>query len=148
MTKLFVFDLDGTLANLDHRISLIKNNIGVKDWPKFFEKCEEDSVIDWVKSLFLMVKPHGETLILSGRPDEALEKSKKWLIKNGIYFDYICFRKPKDYRPDEIAKLEMLQEFLSDKDYKVQFIVDDRQKVVDMWRANGFNVLQCNAWEE
>lgn len=148
MNKLFIFDLDGTLANLDHRISLVKNNIGVKDWPKFFENCDKDKVNDWVADLFRMVKPHGEILILSGRSHEALEKTKKWLISNNIMYDYIALRPPKDYRPDEIVKLEMLEEFLRDKDYKVQFIVDDRQKVVDMWRANGYNVLQCNAWEE
>ena len=31
---------------------------------------------------------------------------------------------------------------------EVGFIVDDRQRVVDMWREKGYNVLQCNAWKE
>ena len=53
-----------------------------------------------------------------------------------------------DYTPDDTLKQNMLSSFLRDKDFKVQFIVDDRQRVVDMWRKEGYNVLQCEAWEE
>jgi len=31
---------------------------------------------------------------------------------------------------------------------RIEWIVDDRQRVVDMWRNNGFNVLQCRQWKE
>ena len=31
---------------------------------------------------------------------------------------------------------------------QVLCILDDRQSVVDMWRANGFRVMQVDAWKE
>jgi len=37
---------------------------------------------------------------------------------------------------------------LRDKSFNVQFIVEDRQKVVNKWRELGYHVLQCDAWEE
>ena len=44
-------------------------------------------------------------------------------------------------------KLEMMQE-LGLKPRDVLVILDDRQCVVDMWRDNGFNCHQVNAWKE
>lgn len=57
-------------------------------------------------------------------------------------------RKSGDYTADHVLKAEMMDSFLDNKDFQVQFIVDDRQRVVDMWRSRGFNVLQCEAWDE
>jgi hypothetical protein len=44
------------------------------------------------------------------------------------------------FMPDEILKKEMLDTFV-DKD-DVLMTVDDRQKVVDMWRENGLTCFQ------
>ena len=37
---------------------------------------------------------------------------------------------------------------LVDMTGRVLFVVDDRQRVVDMWRAEGITCLQCEAWPE
>ena len=42
--------------------------------------------------------------------------------------------------PDEILKKKMLDKFVDIDD--VLFVVDDRNKVVDMWRDLGLTVLQ------
>lgn len=144
--KLFVFDLDGTLADINHRLKWIHD--GYKNWNKFLESCDEDSPNQWVIDLFDMCRQVGTVIVLSGRNDVVKKKTIAWLIEHNIMYDYLLMRKEKDYRPDEIIKKEMLKNFLRDQNYKVQFIVDDRQRVVDMWRANGYNVLQCNAWKE
>ena len=44
------------------------------------------------------------------------------------------------FMPDEILKKKMLDEFVDIDD--VLFVVDDRNKVVDMWRDLGLVVLQ------
>jgi len=44
------------------------------------------------------------------------------------------------FMPDEILKKQMLDTFV-DKD-DVLMCVDDRQKVVDMWRAEGLTCFQ------
>ena len=49
-----------------------------------------------------------------------------------------------DFRPDEIFKRDIL-EFLRQDDIlggDPDIVYDDRNKVVDMWKANGINVIQ------
>lgn len=144
--KIFIFDLDGTLADLSHRLPYIKAN--PPHWGKFFDACVNDKPIQWVIDLFNICRPYGIVVVLSGRNDIVRKQTENWLLDHDIGYDYLLMRKDKDYRPDQIIKKEMLDNFLRDKGYEVQFIVDDRQRVVDMWRANGYNVLQCNAWKE
>lgn len=145
--KLFVFDLDGTLADINHRLHYVRSRER-PHWGKFLESCDKDLPVQWVMNLFNMCRQQGTVIILSGRNDNVKKKTVAWLIEHDIMYDYLLMRKDKDYRPDQIMKKEMLENFLRDQNYKVQFIVDDRQRVVDMWRANGYNVLQCNSWEE
>ena len=145
--KVFIFDLDGTLADINHRLHFVRSREH-PHWGKFLESCDKDSPNKWVIDLLDMCRLHGVVVILSGRNDVVRKKTEDWLRRYDILYDYLLMRKDKDYRPDQIIKKEMLDDFLRDKGYEVQFIVDDRQRVVDMWRENGYNVLQCNAWEE
>jgi hypothetical protein len=46
-----------------------------------------------------------------------------------------------DNRPDEVIKLELYKLHV-EPDYKILFVLDDRNKVVDMWRDNGLKCLQ------
>jgi hypothetical protein len=56
-------------------------------------------------------------------------------------------RSEGDHRPDTTVKYEMMYELkLMPED--VLCILDDRQAVVDMWRENGFRVMQVDAWKE
>jgi len=164
MTKLFVFDLDGTLADITHRLYLIKHPLNPKvchpsdviekhkdwkpDWPSFYRSCEFDSPKQWVIDLLRLCRREGEILILSGRSDEVKGYTEDWLRDNLILYDYLVMRPKGNHEPDKILKKKMLLNFLRDKDFKVQFVVDDRQCVVDMWRDNGYNVLQCDQWDE
>lgn len=146
MKRLYVFDLDGTLADINHRLNLIKKD--KPDWPSFHLSCVSDTPKTWVIDLLNMCRKQGDILILSGRSDEVEPHTRDWLTENSILYDFLVMRKKGDYTPDHVLKSEMMDEFLRDKDYEVQFIVDDRQRVVDMWRSKGFNVLQCEAWKE
>lgn len=146
MRKLYVFDLDGTLANLDHRLNLIKCE--KPDWPSFYRSCVSDTPKQWTIDLLNILRSHGDILILSGRSDEVEGYTRDWLIQHHILYDYLVMRPAGNYEADDKLKKKMMDDFLRDKDFKVQFIVDDRQRVVDMWRDNGYNVLQCEAWDE
>ena len=46
-----------------------------------------------------------------------------------------------DYTPDDEFKSKLADKFI-EMGGKIDLIFDDRQKVVDMWRAKGFTVVQ------
>ena len=152
MEKVYVFDLDGTLADVTHRLHHIEKK--PKNWQAFFDACDKDAPIQWVISLFQLVSfglgDHGWIIILSGRSEHTRAKTEEWLKRHGVDgYHELIMRKAGDFRPDELIKPELLQLFLDKHPTaEVEFIVDDRQRVVDMWRGKGYNVLQCNAWKE
>jgi predicted kinase len=150
--KCIIFDIDGTLANLNHRRHFVANKN--KDWNSFFAGINEDKPIEQTLAIFKQFQSweDGETpykiLIVSGRPDNYQDETTNWL---NSYFCWVgekfsdaklYMRKAGDYRPDYIIKEEILKEI--QKEYEVFFVVDDRQSVVDMWRKNGLICYQIN----
>ena len=79
--------------------------------------------------------------------DVTIDQIRNWIgIDNPILF----MRGPGDYRPDEIFKRDIL-EFLRQDDILGQdpdIVYDDRNKVVDMWKANGINCIQVVTRQE
>ena len=89
--------------------------------------------------------PRENIYILSGRNGNVIHESVKWLEENNVPYNKIYMRYRTNYESDEILKLRMIDNGLKEK---IQWIVDDRQRVVDMWRENGLKVLQCSKWNE
>ena len=74
--KIFVFDVDGTLANCGHRQHFVRNK--PKNWPAFNKTMNQDtphSDIIWLAKLFYDI---GHTvLIASGRGKENQAVTEK-----------------------------------------------------------------------
>lgn len=142
--KCFVFDLDGTLANCDHRLHHINTKDVKPDWRAFFAACKDDEPIAPMLDLYLSLRSvWASRIILSGRSDECREATEKWLIRTaGVQFDALYMRKAGDHRPDDVVKSELLDQMLADGWEPILFI-DDRKRVVDMWRERGYTCLQC-----
>ena len=167
--NIILCDLDGTLANLGHRLHYIKNDDGTmkprkeRDWDGFNKACVDDAPNrDVIQILESLIRGHNsgcwfcgsverEVYILSGRNDSVRAETVEWLEKHvAEYWDYneqLIMRRADDRRPDTEVKLEMVRELGLTPD-DVLCILDDRQCVVDMWRKNGFRCLQVDAWEE
>ena len=171
-----ICDIDGTIADVRHRLQFIKNSDGTKkkkpDWDSFNEACWLDKpypdvialverVLGWWESAHNPVGTRTEPLNLyffSGRNDVARLDTTVWLEEHmhrcGVtqwrteeWVDHLLMRSEGDRRPDKIIKLEMAERAGLTPD-NVLCIFDDRQTVVDMWRANGFRVMQVDAWKE
>lgn len=135
-----IFDLDGTLADLKHRLHFIQNDC--PDWDSFNMACDKDMPIEAVKNLLDLCRLSGRNIaILTGRMETAKEKTKKWLEKHKIEYELLCMRAAGDHRSDTIVKKEMFEKHF--KKENVWFVVDDRDKVVDMWRELELVCLQC-----
>jgi len=144
MKNTIIFDLDGTLALIDKRRELSTKPNGKID----FDKLHDPSLIkhdkpNWpvIKMAQLFAEQGFNIVIFSGRSDTTESVTRQWLAKHGIPYHKLVMRDNVRYsKPDEILKKQMLDDHLDIDD--VFCVVDDRQKVVDMWRENGLTCFQ------
>jgi len=80
-------------------------------------------------------------IICTGREETEREVTESWLDDGGIDYDGLYMRKKKDYRGDDVIKRELLAEIRADG-YEPVLVFDDRNRVVDMWRAEGIRCFQ------
>ena len=141
--KWIIFDLDGTLADIEDRRQLCTKENGKMDWNKFFdpENIKLDKPNMPVIMMAQALTAFGYKIaIFSGRSARTEDATKDWLHKQDVKFDILKMRPERNFRPDEQLKLE----WLNDMDWKddVEMVFDDRQKVVDMWREIGLTCMQ------
>lgn len=142
--NIIVIDIDGTMADINHRLHLIKCD--KPNYDEFFNECQNDLVNEWCRSISNTFLAAGFTVFLvSARPKRVEPRTRNWLNQNGVlYTELFCLREDTDSTQDHLLKSEWLVPW---KD-RVLFVVDDRQRVVDMWRKEGLTCLQCEAWKE
>jgi AAA domain-containing protein len=142
--KTAIFDIDGTLANLSHRLHLLPN------YDAFFAQAGGDIAIWPMVNLAIKLYDCDYQIILvSGRTDRIRKETENWLDHHGIKYAELYMRPDGDYRKDYIIKKEILAQIHKDFDnLDIQFVVDDRSSVVRMWREEGLICLQCAEWEE
>jgi AAA domain len=143
----YVFDLDGTLADCGHRVHHVTN--GKHNWDAFFNECDKDKpiwgVIDVLKSLVQL--SHDRVEIWSARSETVREKTVYWLLTYGINPELLKRMRPVgDFTKDTVLKKKWLEESRM-AGTTPTVIFDDRQSVVDMWRANGVPCFQVTASE-
>ncbi len=135
-----IIDLDGTLADIRVRLKHLSGK--KKDWKSFNKTIETDELHEWCREIIVRFASDHKIIIVSGRTDDLKKETETWLKKFQVPYHYIYMRKANDFRSDTIIKREIFEREIKDK-FKIKFVVDDRQKVVDMWRAEGLVVLQC-----
>ncbi len=133
-----VFDLDGTLANTDHRAHFLQRQGSKKDWRGFFAACDQDTPhLHIIDTLTALTAGGHRVEIWSGRSDEVRDKTEAWLEANGLSGVPLRMRAEGDYTADDELKMSWL-----DPDDMPDLIFDDRAKVVAMWRAKGIPCCQ------
>jgi FMN phosphatase YigB (HAD superfamily) len=142
--RAIIVDLDGTLCNTDHRQHFVQGNYGKKDFGKFYKNMHLDPPNEWCVTLVKIYSFFNcEIIFCSGRPEEYREQTVRWLERNIMGQPYkIYMRETGNYEDDVILKERLYRTHIEPK-YDVEFVVDDRKKVVDMWRRIGLVCLQC-----
>ena len=145
MKNTIIFDLDGTLADVSVRKKLATKPNGKMNWDIFFDpdNIKLDVPNDPVVKMAQLFAEDGFTIIIfSGRSDRTKHTTRSWLVRNRVPFHKLVLRphKTMNFVPDEILKKDMLDKHV-DID-NVFLVVDDRNKVVDMWRSLGLTVFQ------
>ena len=120
-----ICDMDGTLALLNGRN------------PYDASTCENDGLNKVVASLLI----GKNVLIVSGREDKYREQTEKFLSKHNIQYVMLFMRTTDDIRKDSVIKNEIFDAHIRGK-FNIDFVLDDRNQVVQAWRDMGLTCLQ------
>lgn len=135
-----IFDIDGTLADVTHRREHLLSK--PKDWKSWNAKAPHDTPKPSIVRLLKTLSADSKIIITTGREDQFKETTKHWLWQHGIHHDLMLMRKTKDYRADDVIKAEMFDKIMY-HGYMPWLVIDDRDRVVAMWREKGLTCLQC-----
>jgi hypothetical protein len=190
---MIIFDLDGTLADCEHRrhyvdpsknpdLIQLDNKPNGKgdwvykanypnaiykwsaDWKAFYEACDRDGYIVSALECLISLRPRYPVEIWSGRSESVRNKTVDWLSKYEPYLGWISkiplkMRPIGDNTPDDQLKERWLNERCADlmearmedrnpRNHDIQFVFDDRPKVVRMWKQRGIFVFNCCQHDE
>jgi hypothetical protein len=136
---LICFDIDGTLADLSHRLHYWREK--PKNWNMFKAEMVNDTPIEQICSIAREMWSSGHLVILcSGRGEESRKVTEDWLVEHGIEYSDLYMRSEGDRRSDDIIKKELLDKIVIDW-RKPDMWFDDRPRVVKMLRENGVFVV-------
>lgn len=130
-----IVDIDGTLA-------LNTGGRSPYDW----KRVGEDTLNSPVNSI---VTGYGDSgagsiFLMSGRDESCRVETIEWLEREGVYYEQLFMRPAGNAEKDAIIKKRLFEENIRGK-YYVDYVLDDRDQVVRMWRKElGLTCLQIN----
>jgi FMN phosphatase YigB (HAD superfamily) len=155
MKRNIIVDIDGTVADLTHRRKYVDGTLGKKkDWPSFHAGMTHDTphadIIALVQHFASVRQGRGyahKITFVTGRHEAYRNATLSWLsahvpLPNSFA---MYMRIDGDYRSDDIVKEEIYLKALHPLGVTPEttaFVLDDRDRVVHMWRRHGFRVLQ------
>lgn len=155
MKPLYIFDLDGTLALIEHRRHFVEGP--KKNWPAFFAACVDDEPnMPVIRTLHALRQAGAEIWIWSGRSDEVRSQTVEWLCKHNCFGwptntlpgwpfgapERFRMRKAGDHQMDVTLKRGWLAEIEPPEYARLTAVFDDRASVVQMWRDAGVPCFQ------
>ncbi len=140
---IFIFDIDGTLADNSHRVHYILK--ADKDWAAYNQACGKDTPVKPVIAVLNCLYRRGHKILFwTGREETIREQTERWLkiwttvtpvdIRNNLWM-----RGTGDRRPDYEIKEAALH---SIDRTELAGVFEDREQVVAMWRRNGVMCFQ------
>lgn len=139
LPEAYIFDIDGTLALHQGRS------------PFDYTRVSEDAVNDSVRRVLNAVRDsrgYPLVFIVSGRDDTCRHDTVAWLTRNEIFFDELHMRDTTwdvDSRGNKLADVHVKYRIFNEQfrgKVNVIAVFDDRQQVVDLWRAMGLTCMQ------
>ncbi|CAM5464352.1 phosphatase domain-containing protein [Streptomyces avidinii] len=126
-------DIDGTLALTGDR------------GPYDFSRCELDLLNESVRhALDAFRRADGDVIVLlSGRGEEHRPQTESWLRRHEVPYDELWMRAAGDTRRDDVVKAELFDTHVRHR-YAVRISLDDRDRVVAIWRRMGLPTWQVN----
>jgi len=131
--SLAVFDVDGVVADVRHRLHHIER--GRRDYDAFFAGAAEDPLLPEGAALVADLGARHDVVWLTGRPEWLRSVTTRWFRDHGLPITELHLRPHGDYRPAPRYKLGVLQRLAP---RGVAAFIDDDDEVVDAAMRAGF----------
>ena len=131
LSNIIICDIDGTLAHMN-------NKRGPFDWKEVYKDDLDEIIAERLRRHKML----GEKVyIVTGRDESCRKETEEWLALHDIPYEKLLMRKANDFRKDNVIKKEIYDTHIKDQ-FNVEFVYDDRDQVVKMWRELGIKVFQ------
>jgi len=137
---LAVFDVDGVLADVRHRLRHVQRRR--KDWDAFFAAAADDPPLAQGVALAQESARDCEVAYVTGRPERCRADTLAWFARHGLPPGRLRMRRERDRRPARVAKPELLRELARGR--VVAVVVDDDRQVCDAYERDGWRVLRAS----
>ncbi|GAA3046258.1 hypothetical protein GCM10017562_04820 [Streptomyces roseofulvus] len=126
-------DIDGTLA--------LRGDRGPYD----FSRCDLDLLnVPVREALRAFRAAHQDRIVLlSGRSEDHRALTEAWLERYEVPYDELWMRASGDSRSDDVVKAELFDAHVRHR-HAVRVSLDDRDRVVAVWRRMGLPTWQVN----
>lgn len=121
MNNYIFCDIDGTIADNEHRVYLIKRKKELKDWNTFNKLCEFDipihSTINFLATCMREIK-NCKIVYLTGRTDNTEMATRTWLKRHMADFDgyELIMRRSGDRRTAYDLKTQEVRDYIFFRD--------------------------------
>lgn len=149
--KAWIFDVDGTLANVD---SILYHIVKQHDRPEFkknFAQFHKDSVNcpprpEVVDMVWEAIDNNKDIIVVTARREEWRAHTAYWLKqKANVPHDALFMRDNHDYRPDYDVKKDILDHIRLF--WNVEHAIDDNPKIIKLWEENGIPTTKIGTWD-
>jgi beta-phosphoglucomutase-like phosphatase (HAD superfamily) len=141
--KVAIFDIDGVLSDITHRLHLI-NGENPPDWDTFYSLAYKDPPIPqglWFLKQCVNAGYH--CALFTGRRESIRSSTHGWLITQGATYHSLYMRADGDHIPAPELKLEWYDQMVS-YGLEVLFAVEDNPATVEAYRKAGVFVFATN----
>ena len=138
MRRVVIFDLDGTLCDIQHRLHHIIHE--PNDWEAFYKACVEDIPITAVVEIAQALRRQGYLIyIFSGRSNVVQQETIQWLWDHKVEYDRLVMRQADDNRPARHLKEMFLMQYFPDPEDRelILGVFDDHDQSILMYQAFG-----------
>jgi len=147
MRDLYIFDIDGTLADCSHRIDVLADRSDQDRHMKFAQLCHLDAPVTAVLRTMHALRRSADIWLFTGRSDQWRRQTVEWLREHaGLSAEELdtslVMRRAGDTRSDAVVKREFLDAMLECDRARLVAVFEDRDRVVSMWRAAGIPCFQ------
>lgn len=137
MKDIILFDLDGTLVNIDHRKHII--DASDPDWDAFEKECIHDSPIEaTIMAAQGFIATRKQVWVWTGRSDLVLRETEKQLQVFGVPYHQLLMRPHGDLHTTSELKRGWLNNSPVQRD-RVLCAYDDDPYIISMLRAEGLD---------